>query len=253
MAEFDPAKDLKELKPEKDFFVGIDSDGCAFDTMGIKQRKCFSPAMIECFGLEPVAQAAHECKEFADLFSKTRGANRHKTMVRILTELLPSHPMVKEKKFPVPQYEHYFAWANDPNSLLSNDGLKQAIEKAKDPVAKEQLELALKWSLRVNELVTEIVNNEPAGTCFGNAVNCSRMYRSKMILMIILNRHSHYSVVFPDPNVFVKWKVRDSHLKFPCLTGYYLVFLTTLGGLYIIKSQSIFHVLLAKSGIKGCL
>lgn len=161
MTGFDPAKALKELRPEKDFFVGIDSDGCAFDTMGIKQRKCFSPAMIECFGLEPVAKAAHECKEFADLFSKTRGANRHKTMARILTKLLPSHPMVKEKKFSVPQYEHYFAWTNDPNSLLSNDGLKQAIHQAKNPVAKEQLELALKWSLRVNELVTEIVKGIP--------------------------------------------------------------------------------------------
>ncbi|MHC4194144.1 MAG: hypothetical protein ACYSP9_08240 [Planctomycetota bacterium] len=43
MTEFDPAKPLKEFKPKKKFFVGIDSDGCAFDTMGIKQRECFCP------------------------------------------------------------------------------------------------------------------------------------------------------------------------------------------------------------------
>jgi len=35
MADIDPAKSLKDFKPEKKFFVGIDSDGCAFDTMGI--------------------------------------------------------------------------------------------------------------------------------------------------------------------------------------------------------------------------
>jgi hypothetical protein len=46
----DAAKPLKDFKPKKKFFVGIDSDGCAFDTMGIKQRECFCPWMIGCFG-----------------------------------------------------------------------------------------------------------------------------------------------------------------------------------------------------------
>ena len=103
MGNSDPAKPLKEFKPTKEFFIGIDSDGCVFDTMGIKQRECFCPWMIGYFGLQPVAQAARQCKEFADLFSKTRGGNRHKTLVRILTELLPAHPMTKERNFKVPQ------------------------------------------------------------------------------------------------------------------------------------------------------
>jgi len=58
MTANDPVKILKDLKPESEFFVGIDSDGCVFDTMGIKQRECFCPAMIGYFGLQPVAQAA---------------------------------------------------------------------------------------------------------------------------------------------------------------------------------------------------
>ncbi|MCJ7777964.1 MAG: hypothetical protein MUP16_06585 [Sedimentisphaerales bacterium] len=41
MTDIDPARPLKEFKPKHKFFVGIDSDGCAFDTMGIKQRECF--------------------------------------------------------------------------------------------------------------------------------------------------------------------------------------------------------------------
>ena len=65
--------------------------------------------MIGYFGLQPVAQAARECKDFADLFSKTRGANRHKTSVRILRELLPAHPMVvsgasKSRSMPLCQW-----------------------------------------------------------------------------------------------------------------------------------------------------
>jgi len=156
----DPASPLKDFQPQHEFFVGIDSDGCAFDTMGIKQRECFCPWMIGCFGLQPVAQAVRECREFADLFSRTRGANRHKTLKRILVELLPSHPAVKSRKFEVPQFPHYFAWVDDPASVLSNEGLKQAIAGA-EAEAKTELEIALKWSERVNWAIKEIVKGVP--------------------------------------------------------------------------------------------
>ncbi len=161
MSDVDPAKPLKDFKPKHEFLVGIDSDGCAFDTMGIKQRECFLPWMISHFGLESVAEAARECKEFADLFSKTRGANRHKTVKRILAELLPSHPMTKAEGFEVPQYAHYFAWVDDPKSTLSSDGLKKAIEQASDSDAKRELELALAWSERVNLAIEETVKGVP--------------------------------------------------------------------------------------------
>lgn len=152
---------LKEFIPKHKFFVGIDSDGCVFDTMGIKQRECFCPWLIAYFRLQPVAQAARECKEFADLFSTTRGSNRHKTVKRILSELLPSHPMVKARGFKVPQLPHYFAWVDGPNSVLSNDGLKKAIASASNSEAKKELELALSWSERVNWAVKEIVKGIP--------------------------------------------------------------------------------------------
>ncbi|MCJ7728839.1 MAG: HAD hydrolase-like protein [Sedimentisphaerales bacterium] len=161
MADVDPARPLKEFKPKHKFFVGIDSDGCAFDTMGIKQRECFCPWMIGCLGLQPVAQAARECKDFADLFSKTRGANRHKTLKLILADLLPSHPMVKARNFKVPQFPHYYAWVDNPKSVLSNEGLKKAVAEAADPQAKRELALALAWSERVNWAIGEIVKEMP--------------------------------------------------------------------------------------------
>jgi phosphoglycolate phosphatase-like HAD superfamily hydrolase len=161
MADVDPARPLKDFKPKKKFFVGIDSDGCAFDTMGIKQRECFCPWMIGYFGLQPVAQAARECKEFADLFSKTRGSNRHKTLKLILADLLPSHPMVKTRNFKVPQFPHYYAWVDNPKSVLSNEGLKKAIAEATSADARRDLELALAWSERVNWAIGEIVKAMP--------------------------------------------------------------------------------------------
>ncbi len=161
MTAGDPAQALKDFEARHEFFVGIDSDGCAFDTMGIKHRECFCPWLIGYFGLQPVAKAARECKEFADLFSKTRGANRHKTTKRIIAELLPGHPMTRARGFEVPQYRHYFAWVDDPKSLLSNDGLKQAIEAATDAEARGELELALAWSEKVNECIAQIVKGMP--------------------------------------------------------------------------------------------
>ena len=160
MTSNDPASVLKNFKGKHDFFVGIDSDGCAFDTMGIKQRECFTPWMIGYFRLQPVAEAARQCKEFADLFSKTRGANRHKTIKRILTELLPNHPTVKHLGFKVPQFEHYCTWVDDEKSLLSDAGLKAAIAKANGK-AKAELEHVLEWSKKVNESIGQIVKNIP--------------------------------------------------------------------------------------------
>ena len=32
-----------EFKKTNDFLVGIDSDGCAFDTMELKHKECFIP------------------------------------------------------------------------------------------------------------------------------------------------------------------------------------------------------------------
>jgi phosphoglycolate phosphatase-like HAD superfamily hydrolase len=116
--------------------------------------------MIECFGLEPVAQAARECMEFSGLFSKTRGANRHKTLKRILSDLLPGHPMVKSRGFAVPQLPHYFAWVDDPNSVLSGDGLRKAIAGTKGP-AKKELELALAWHEKVSRTVAQVVRDVP--------------------------------------------------------------------------------------------
>ncbi len=46
----DYARPLAELRPAHSFFVGIDSDGCAFDTMEIKHKECFIPNTIGHWG-----------------------------------------------------------------------------------------------------------------------------------------------------------------------------------------------------------
>ena len=54
----DPTRLLRDLAPARGFFVGIDSDGCAFDTMEIKHKECFIPNIINCWDLQAVAKFA---------------------------------------------------------------------------------------------------------------------------------------------------------------------------------------------------
>ena len=152
---------VEHFVPRHEFLVCVDSDGCVFDTMGIKQRECFIPWTIAHFGLQPVAQAARECKEFADLFSNTRGANRHVTLKRVLAELLPTHPSVKSRAFQVPQLPYYFTWVEASVGDLSHEGLKKAIAQAPNEQARREFEQVLAWSERVNWAVREIVKGVP--------------------------------------------------------------------------------------------
>ena len=58
------ARPLLELQPKYAFFVGIDSDGCAFDTMEIKHKECFTPNTIKHWDLQPVSKYAREAALF---------------------------------------------------------------------------------------------------------------------------------------------------------------------------------------------
>ncbi|HPC93892.1 MAG TPA: HAD hydrolase-like protein [Sedimentisphaerales bacterium] len=161
MTKTDPAQPLKDYQPRHRFFVGIDSDGCAFETMAAKQQSCFCPEMTVSFGLQPVAQAVRECMDFAALYSRTRGANRHQTARRVIAELLPAHPMVKRSGFKVPHFPHYFQWVDDPNSVLSNAGLLEALDRATDPAARKEFETALQWSRRADRAIDDMIRDIP--------------------------------------------------------------------------------------------
>ena len=62
-----PNRILEELQPEKDFFIGIDSDGCVFDTMEIKHKECFIPNIIKYWNLQAVSKYARDSAEFVNL------------------------------------------------------------------------------------------------------------------------------------------------------------------------------------------
>src|SRR6186997_2564182 len=105
----DPAQVLKDFKPSKEFFIGIDSDGCVFDSMEIKHKECFTPMFIKHFGLQAVSKYAREVWEFVNLYSKTRGANRFPALSRSLN-LLRARPQVIARKVGVADTKAVDEW-----------------------------------------------------------------------------------------------------------------------------------------------
>src|SRR5204863_6087344 len=96
----DPAQSLRDFKPAKEFFIGIDSDGCVFDSMEIKHKECFTPMFIKHFHLQAVAKYAREVWEFVNLYSKTRGCNRFPGL-SLACKLLRERPAVKARHLAV--------------------------------------------------------------------------------------------------------------------------------------------------------
>src|SRR5512137_161735 len=90
------AQVLIDFKPHESFFVGIDSDGCAFDAMELKQKECFTPSTIRVWGLQPISKYAREAAEWVNLYSKWRGANRWLTLAKTF-DLLAERPEVKAR------------------------------------------------------------------------------------------------------------------------------------------------------------
>ena len=146
-----PLEQLLSLKPEKEFFIGIDSDGCAFDTMEIKQKECFCPNFIKFFKLQPVSKYARETWEFVNLYSTYRGCNRFLAVNETL-RLLSERPEIKARNFTVPSPASLIKWTK-METKLGNPALIKYAAEANDTFITHTLE----WSLKVNEDIAGMV------------------------------------------------------------------------------------------------
>ncbi|MDY6077447.1 hypothetical protein [Mobiluncus sp.] len=147
------AKILEDFKPQTEFFIGIDSDGCAIDQMNIKHFECFTPAYIKAFDLQPISTLTRETAIYMNLFSIHRGINRWAGL-DLLFDLLKQRPEVLESEVKLPEGRelHGFVTSGLP---LSEAGIKQWA--AQHP--SEEIERSIRWGEIVNELVAWIVHN----------------------------------------------------------------------------------------------
>ncbi|MEC9091209.1 MAG: HAD hydrolase-like protein [Planctomycetota bacterium] len=144
-----------EIERQKEFFVGIDSDGCAFDTMELKHKECFIPNTIKFYGLQAISKYAREAAEFVNLYSKSRGINRFPALTETL-DWLQKRPEVKARNFNITIPASVQQWI-EAESKLGNPALQEKLETVDDA----DLRLALEWSLKVNETVANMVEKVP--------------------------------------------------------------------------------------------
>jgi len=149
------AQDLQELKPKHDNLVGIDSDGCVFDSMSIKQKKCFHGLIASHWNLQQIEHLVRECAEFVNLYSRWRGQNR---FVALLTsfDFLRKRPEAIRSGLEIPTLESLRRFI-ESGKTLSNDVLREEAERNKDP----ELMSLLEWSLAVNAEVAKNVKHLP--------------------------------------------------------------------------------------------
>lgn len=146
---------LLAFKRQHEFFVGIDSDGCVFDSMEIKHKECFIPNIIRYWKLQSISKYARAASEFVNLYSKWRGVNRFPALTKTF-ELLRDWPEPMRRGVKIPEVPTLEAWIKS-GQPLGNPSLEAEVAKTGDPVLKQTLE----WSKAVNRTIAEVVEGVP--------------------------------------------------------------------------------------------
>ena len=151
----DPQQPLKDLKPEHEFMVAIDSDGCVFDTMEVKHKACFFPMTVRHWELAAVAKYVRDAWDFVNLYSKTRGCNRFHALIYTL-DFLREWPEVQQTAVCVSEANGVRQW-KERETKLGNPALQVEVERNPDP----DLQQALRWSVAINEEIAQTVHGVP--------------------------------------------------------------------------------------------
>jgi len=144
-----------DITPKHDYLVGIDSDGCVFDTMELKQKECFIPNIINFMELQGVSKYLREAAEFVNLYSKSRGINRFPAVVESL-EWTGKRPEVIARGVNVEVPQSWHDWIAS-ETKLGNPALEKAVEESGDADLKKLLD----WSVAVNDTVADMVRGVP--------------------------------------------------------------------------------------------
>jgi phosphoglycolate phosphatase-like HAD superfamily hydrolase len=135
-----PFPDFSGLPKRHATFVGIDSDGCVFDSMPIKTLEHIMPAADRFWGLAWCADALRDCMAFVFLQSKSRGNNRFAGLLRVF-DLLPDHPETRRASGPLPATDDLRAFVASGAPLAET-----ALAEAAARTGSAELARVLDWS-----------------------------------------------------------------------------------------------------------
>jgi phosphoglycolate phosphatase-like HAD superfamily hydrolase len=167
---------LIDLKPEHEFFIGIDSDGCVFDSMEVKQKEFFIPNALKYFDLFAVSGSLRQTWEFVNLYSVYRGGNRFVSILKVF-ELLSRKKEIKDSGIKLPDVTALSEWMKN-ETRLGNASLREYLKSDYDP----DLEKVLNWSEAVNEDINRWLRNVPP---FPNAIKAIEKISSVADLFIV--------------------------------------------------------------------
>jgi phosphoglycolate phosphatase-like HAD superfamily hydrolase len=147
--------DLKQLKTDHEFFIGIDSDGCVFDSMEVKQKEFFIPNALKYFNLFAISKILRETWEFVNLYSIYRGGNRFISIIKVF-ELLGERKEIIDSGVKLPDLTFLKEWVKT-ETKLSNASLRKYFELNCNP----DLENIVKWTEAVNKDISKWLRNIP--------------------------------------------------------------------------------------------
>lgn len=154
----------------------VDSDGCVFNTMEIKQKQCFHPLIIEHWQLHEISETVKQCAEFVTLYSRWRGTNRFIALVKIF-EILSEYPLVLSLKIEIPRLCSLKDYIASGKSLDENSIQKFASERDDD-----ELLSVVEWSKKVNLCIrNKFKNPQP----FNWAVKCLKFINDKCDIICV--------------------------------------------------------------------
>ncbi len=168
--------DLRELRPVHDFFVGVDSDGCMFDSMTVKQCEYFHPLIVRFWGLESIERQLRETAEFVNLGSSWRGRNRFFALLKTF-DLLADRADVKGAGVPMPDVASIRAYV-ESGVALGNPTLEAEVARG----GNAELRRMLAWSLAVNREIEARPDPIPP---FAGAVDALRRIAAAADAMVV--------------------------------------------------------------------
>lgn len=193
---------LMAMNPASQALIGIDSDGCVFDSMTVKQCVCFHPQIIRTWQLEAIAETVRETASFVNLYSYWRGRNRFEALLKMF-RLLQARPCVKNSNVVLPDLQplHDFVHAGVPPG---NPTLAEAVSKTGNP----ELKRLLQWSLDVNE---SIANEADGIMMFGGAREALEQMAQAADTMVVSQT--------PGETLVKEWKQHGIEHLVRCIGG----------------------------------
>lgn len=134
---------------KRKFLVCVDSDGCAIDSMTIKHKEAFGPALLEIWKLEDAkGSEVLETWNQINLYRPSRGINRFQGLVAIL-EAFP--------EMESPQTLSRLKEWTETTPALAPHALQKEYERTGEMIFKK----ALDWSSIVNQKIDNLAMSLP--------------------------------------------------------------------------------------------